>query len=256
MKIFVTRYTTKGARLEISAETEAEVQQLHELTRRLNQTNANYHFGIDYGKTILTLVVQNKEESATIGLCAPEVISTTIPEPPTGGNLCPPSQSTLVYQPSVKLIHFRNLKDIKTACETFLYPGEKSSFILSEVTCSICLGKMEAFKNLLYVDNFKQIQPVKKEMVNHPDHYQTNEGIECIDAVEAALGPEGFQAFCRGTVMKYAWRSGKKHDAIEDMKKAKWYSDRAVESAKKVTDKKEEKFFKDGISNFGNKFTS
>lgn len=96
----------------------------------------------------------------------------------------------------------------------------------------------------------------KKEMVDHPAHYQTDEGMECIDAVEAALGPEGFQAFCRGNIIKYSWRSGKKGDAIEDLKKAKWYAVKAEESVRKQIDKEGEKFFKTGIHNFEDKFPS
>ena len=61
----------------------------------------------------------------------------------------------------------------------------------------------------------------KPDMVNSPPHYTAGE-IECIDAIEAALGPEGFQAFCRGNVMKYTWRTDMKNGQ-EDLEKARWY---------------------------------
>ena len=63
------------------------------------------------------------------------------------------------------------------------------------------------------------------DMVNHPPHYNHSEaGIECIDALEAALGEEGFKAYCKGNVMKYLWRSNHKSgDPLEDIKKAAWY---------------------------------
>jgi hypothetical protein len=64
------------------------------------------------------------------------------------------------------------------------------------------------------------------DMVNHPPHYQGK--VECIDAIESALGPDGFRAYCRGTAMKYAWRAGKKGDASEDMAKGAWYLSRAA----------------------------
>ena len=35
------------------------------------------------------------------------------------------------------------------------------------------------------------------DYVNNPPHY-THGNIECIDAIRAALGKEGFMAFCRG----------------------------------------------------------
>lgn len=67
----------------------------------------------------------------------------------------------------------------------------------------------------------------KPDMVNHPPHY--NQGtIECIDAIEAALGPEGFRAFCRGTSMRYLWRAELKCNPNEDLNKARWYLDRII----------------------------
>ena len=65
--------------------------------------------------------------------------------------------------------------------------------------------------------------------VNHPEHYQSDSGIECIDAIRAALGTDGFVAHCRGTAIKYAWRSGKKKEHAEDLRKAAWYLIKAAE---------------------------
>ena len=63
------------------------------------------------------------------------------------------------------------------------------------------------------------------DMVNHPPHYQSDNGIECIDAIRAALGREGFIAYCRGNAIKYLWRD--KVDNVEDRNKAIWYINRA-----------------------------
>lgn len=63
--------------------------------------------------------------------------------------------------------------------------------------------------------------------VTNPAHY-TRSSIECIDAIEAALGPAGFIAYCRGQVIKYTWRAPLKNDAVEDMSKAEWYAARAA----------------------------
>lgn len=57
--------------------------------------------------------------------------------------------------------------------------------------------------------------------VTQPKHY-TSAGIECIDAIEAALGPEGFRAYCIGNVLKYNWRYRLKNGA-EDLRKAEVY---------------------------------
>lgn len=69
----------------------------------------------------------------------------------------------------------------------------------------------------------------KHDPVNKPSHYTQGE-IECIDAIEAALGPEGFKAFCRGNVIKYSWRTEHKHkDGQQDLEKARWYLNRIIE---------------------------
>lgn len=61
--------------------------------------------------------------------------------------------------------------------------------------------------------------------VNHPAHY-TSGGIECIDCIKAALG-ENFIGFLIGNVIKYSYRY-KDKNGIEDLKKAKWYLERAI----------------------------
>lgn len=61
------------------------------------------------------------------------------------------------------------------------------------------------------------------DMVNHPPHYKQG-GVECIAAIKAALGRDGFIAYCKGNVMKYLWRAEHKTDnPTEDYQKADWY---------------------------------
>jgi hypothetical protein len=67
------------------------------------------------------------------------------------------------------------------------------------------------------------------DMVNHPPHY-TAGGIECIDALEAALGVDGLVAYCRGAAIKYAWRAPLKGAAAEDLRKGAWYLMRAADA--------------------------
>jgi hypothetical protein len=71
------------------------------------------------------------------------------------------------------------------------------------------------------------------DMVNNPPHYQTDNGIECIDAIRAALGLDGFVACCRGNAIKYAWRAGKKDETAQDLRKAAWYLERAAKELDK-----------------------
>lgn len=60
--------------------------------------------------------------------------------------------------------------------------------------------------------------------VNHPKHYKL-EGldIEAIDVIRAALGAEGFEAYCIGNALKYLLRQGKKDPAKQDQAKARTY---------------------------------
>lgn len=60
--------------------------------------------------------------------------------------------------------------------------------------------------------------------VNHPKHYQTENGVKCIDALESLFGIEGHLF----NVIKYVWRAGKKGDRLEYLRKAQWYLARAI----------------------------
>lgn len=70
--------------------------------------------------------------------------------------------------------------------------------------------------------------PAEKDLIN-PSHYKSDNGIEAIDAIRAALGKEGLTYFLRGQVLKYNWRLGKKDAPLQEAKKAKWYADKLVE---------------------------
>ena len=63
----------------------------------------------------------------------------------------------------------------------------------------------------------------------NPNHYKQG-AVECIDAIEASLGREGFIAFLRGQVLKYTWRTGLKDDPAQDAKKAQWYQERLIKT--------------------------
>lgn len=64
----------------------------------------------------------------------------------------------------------------------------------------------------------------------NPSHYGAGSGgIECIDAIEAALGREAAANFCRGNAIKYLWRGGKKDATEQDLRKAIWYIEKEIE---------------------------
>ena len=62
--------------------------------------------------------------------------------------------------------------------------------------------------------------------VHSPAHYNQG-GIETIDAIRAALGEGGFEAYCAGNCLKYIWRYKHKNGA-ECLRKARWYLDRLI----------------------------
>jgi len=66
----------------------------------------------------------------------------------------------------------------------------------------------------------------KEDMVEQPPHYNQGE-IECIDAIKSAAG-EHFVYHCTSTAMKYLWRWDSKAAPAEDLKKARWYIDKAI----------------------------
>lgn len=71
------------------------------------------------------------------------------------------------------------------------------------------------------------------DIINHPQHYtQGDARCECGKPIECIQVTEGMD-FCLGNVLKYVWRQGKKN-GIEDLKKAKWYLERAIANAEKA----------------------
>lgn len=74
----------------------------------------------------------------------------------------------------------------------------------------------------------KNVTEKGADAVSHPLHY-TQGGVECIDAIRSALGPEGFQEYCRGNVIKYLWRWRHK-GGLEDLEKARVYQNWLIES--------------------------
>ena len=62
-----------------------------------------------------------------------------------------------------------------------------------------------------------------ENVVNHPAHYQLENGMEAIDIIKGTLGDRGYKAFCRGNTLKYLLRAGKKGLITDDLKKAARY---------------------------------
>lgn len=71
-------------------------------------------------------------------------------------------------------------------------------------------------------------EPRKNEpdAVQSPAHYQLG-GIEAIDVIDEAVADPA--SFYRGNAIKYLLRAGKKGDAREDLRKARYYIDRELD---------------------------
>ena len=72
---------------------------------------------------------------------------------------------------------------------------------------------------------------VKADAVNHPSHYCKG-GVECIDAIRAAMSEEAFKGFLKGNVMKYVYRYESKEKPVQDLEKAQWYLSRLIGTAR------------------------
>lgn len=58
--------------------------------------------------------------------------------------------------------------------------------------------------------------------VNQPKHYTSHpSGIDCIQITE-------HMGFNLGNAIKYIWRADLKDDAMEDLRKARWYIEREI----------------------------
>lgn len=87
------------------------------------------------------------------------------------------------------------------------------------------------------------------DMVNHPEHYKTESGLETIDVIKAfTKGLEGIEATDTGNVIKYICRWNKKN-GLEDLKKAQWYLNHLIEHVenKENDDKKQNKITTDSL---------
>ena len=63
----------------------------------------------------------------------------------------------------------------------------------------------------------------KDKLVSHPDHYQSETGMEVIDVIEAfTFDLKGIEATYTGNIIKYMFR-WKKKNGLQDLKKAMWY---------------------------------
>ena len=65
-------------------------------------------------------------------------------------------------------------------------------------------------------------EDMKPDTVNHPTHYTSGCGFECIEMMEMVFGKEAVIDYCVVNAFKYIWRHEQKN-GTEDIAKAEWY---------------------------------
>ena len=105
--------------------------------------------------------------------------------------------------------------DLTGSCATEWLAGYDSCF--GARADDICCGHNDFCEH-------DPINSTSHDPINHPSHYTSHpSGIECIQITE-------HMDFLTGNAMKYLWRAGlKTKDRTEDLEKAAWYIQRAIE---------------------------
>lgn len=95
------------------------------------------------------------------------------------------------------------------------------------------ITELEKIQNYAKASTTSTKEESKKEMVNHPLHYQGLEvngtSVECIDAMEGLKGWYNTAIFCELNAFKYNWRVGEKDMIPQELGKIAWYGNKAKE---------------------------
>lgn len=75
----------------------------------------------------------------------------------------------------------------------------------------------------------------ESEAINHPSYYGGDSFFECVKVLKAWLSPDEYKGFLRGNAIKYLCRLGKKDEATQELKKAKWYIEKLIEEFESIT---------------------
>lgn len=78
----------------------------------------------------------------------------------------------------------------------------------------------------------KGLYESEDKMVSHPKHYQSKNGLEVIDVIDAFTdGLNGIEATDTGNIIKYACR-WKDKNGIQDLEKILWYTQHLIKHLK------------------------
>ena len=117
------------------------------------------------------------------------------------------------------------LMKLKDSCDQCKY---RNSCYLRKSACGVNYSMIE-YCGALRKEYNKIIDGMdKKEMVNHPSHYNQYPK-ETIDMMVDIFGKEATRQWCVMTAFKYRMRMGLKDDIQQDFEKEQWYLNKAKE---------------------------
>ena len=70
----------------------------------------------------------------------------------------------------------------------------------------------------------------KVDMVKEPNHYTSDEGIDLIEFCKQQFTEEEFRGAMKFTQLRYALRTGRKENDLQDQQKLKEYANRFIEA--------------------------
>ena len=73
-----------------------------------------------------------------------------------------------------------------------------------------------------------------RNVIDHPERYGGDSPYECIKVLKEWTTIEEYRGFLKCNAIKYLCRLGKKDDCIQELRKAKWYIEKMIESYRPV----------------------
>lgn len=98
----------------------------------------------------------------------------------------------------------------------------KGSFVY-DAAGTMVLDREDPHPTIFDTEELKDFAPEEEDDVNSPTHYTYIKDFELINILSEF-------SYCRGNVIKYVFRAGKKRDSeeLKDLKKARWYLEREI----------------------------
>lgn len=123
------------------------------------------------------------------------------------------------------------IEGIRSVIISYMKEDLKQQYALSKL--NILESNIAELEKIQNYNKASTKEEPKKEMVNHPIHYQGFEvngtNVECIDAMEGLKGWYNTAIFCELNAFKYNWRVGEKDMIPQELGKIAWYGNKAKE---------------------------